>query len=394
MPDKPFFAYFAPGATHAPHHVPKEWADRYKGKFDQGWDALREETFARQKELGVIPPDCDLTERSPGIPAWDDVDRRAEAGARPPDGGLRGLPREHRPPRRPADRRARRPADPRRHADLRDHRRQRRLGRGLAAGHVQRDDHARRLRRARDAPSSCRRSIDEFGGPEAYNHYAVGWAHAMDTPYQWTKQVASHWGGTRNGTIVHWPRGIKAKGEIRTQFHHVIDVAPTILEVAGLPAARRSSTASSRSRSKASSMAYSFDDAAARRAPRDAVLRDVRQPRHLPQGLDRGDQAPHAVGDRAPTSRRRRSTTTSGSSTTRARTGRRRTTWPAEHPDKLHELQRLWLIEAVKYNVVPLDDRFAARGTARDRPGGRRLIHGQAAAALRRHGAPDRELGR
>ncbi len=77
--------------------------------------------------------------------------------------------------------------------------------------------------------------IDKFGGPEAYNHYAVGWAHAMDTPYQWTKQVASHWGGTRNGTIVHWPHGIKAKGEIRAQFHHVIDIAPTVLEVAGLP---------------------------------------------------------------------------------------------------------------------------------------------------------------
>ena len=78
--------------------------------------------------------------------------------------------------------------------------------------------------------------IDEFGGPDAYNHYAVGWAHAMDTPYQWTKQVASHWGGTRNGTIVHWPNGFEAKGEVRTQFHHVIDVAPTILEAAGLPA--------------------------------------------------------------------------------------------------------------------------------------------------------------
>ena len=79
--------------------------------------------------------------------------------------------------------------------------------------------------------------IDDFGTPEAYNHYAVGWAHAMDTPYQWTKQVASHWGGTRNGTIVHWPHGIKATGEIRPQFHHVIDVAPTVLEAAGLPAA-------------------------------------------------------------------------------------------------------------------------------------------------------------
>ena len=105
--------------------------------------------------------------------------------------------------------------------------------------------------------------IDDFGTPDAYNHYAVGWAHAMDTPYQWTKQVASHWGGTRNGTIVHWPNGIKARGEIRSQFHHVIDVAPTVLEAAGLPAAARASTASSSSRSRASRMAYSFDDAGA-----------------------------------------------------------------------------------------------------------------------------------
>ena len=92
--------------------------------------------------------------------------------------------------------------------------------------------------------------IDEFGGPNANNHYAVGWAHAMDTPYQWTKQVASHWGGTRNGLIVHWPSGIQARGEIRTQFSHVIDVAPTVLEAAHLPASRRSCTASSRPRSR------------------------------------------------------------------------------------------------------------------------------------------------
>ena len=152
MPDRPFFAYYAPGATHAPHHVPKEWADQYTGQFDQGWDALREETFARQKELGVIPPDGELTERSPGIPAWDDIDptrckpilaRQMEVYA----GYLENTDHhvgllldaledlKH----------------PRRHADLRDHRRQRRLRRRVAAGHVQRDDHARRLRRAGDA---------------------------------------------------------------------------------------------------------------------------------------------------------------------------------------------------------------------------------------------------
>ena len=102
-----------------------------------------------------------------------------------------------------------------------------------------------------ETPEFLKAHINEFGGPQSYNHYAVGWAHAMDTPYQWTKQVASHWGGTRNGTIVHWPKGIKAKGEMRSQFHHVIDIAPTILDAAGLPQPI-SSTARSRSRSRAS----------------------------------------------------------------------------------------------------------------------------------------------
>ena len=106
MPDKPFFMYFAPGATHAPHHVPKEWIDKYKGKFDQGWDKLREETFARQKELGVIPADAELTARPAEIPAWDAMPEEMQADPRARDGGLRRLPGAHRPPRRPAGRRA------------------------------------------------------------------------------------------------------------------------------------------------------------------------------------------------------------------------------------------------------------------------------------------------
>ena len=133
MPDKPFFAYYAPGATHAPHHVPTEWSDKYRGKFDQGWDRLREETIARQKALGVVPQDAVLTARPDEIPGLGRDARRPQAGARPPDGGLRRLPRAHRPPHRPAGRRAGRAGDPRRHPHLRDHRRQRRLGRGDAA---------------------------------------------------------------------------------------------------------------------------------------------------------------------------------------------------------------------------------------------------------------------
>ena len=163
--------------------------------------------------------------------------------------------------------------------------------------------------------------IDDFGTPKAYNHYAVGWAHAMDTPYQWTKQVASHWGGTRNGTIVHWPNGIKAKGEVRTQFHHVIDIAATVLDAAGLP---EPTFVHGVQQMPLHGVSHGLlvRRRGGRRAARDAVLRDVLQPRHLPQGLDRGHPPQHAVGDGA---RARRSTTTSGSSTPPT-TGRRRTT--------------------------------------------------------------------
>ena len=234
MPDKPFFAYFAPGATHAPHHVPTEWADRYKGRFDKGWDALREEIFDRQKKAGVIPDDAELTARPKEIPAWD------------------AMPNDLKPV---LARQMEVYAGFLEHTDhhvgllvnaLED------LGilddtliyyiigdNGASAeGTVNGTFNETFLFNGvpqLETPEFMAARIDKFGGPEAYNHYAVGWAHAMDTPYQWTKQVASHWGGTRNGAIVHWPGVIKAKGDIRSHFHHVIDIAPTILEVAGLP---------------------------------------------------------------------------------------------------------------------------------------------------------------
>ena len=134
---------------------------------------------------------------------------------------------------------------------------------------------------ALETPEFLMARLDKLGGPDSYNHYAVGWAHAMNTPYQWTKQVASHFGGTRNGTIVHWPKGIKGKGEIRSQFHHVIDVAPTILEV-GRPAATAFVNGVQQHPIEGVSMAYCVQRRQSGRAPRDAVLRDVRQPRHLP----------------------------------------------------------------------------------------------------------------
>jgi len=233
-PDKPFFVYFAPGATHAPHHAPKDWIAKYKGRFDQGWDKLREETFARQKKLGVIPPECELTKRPAEIPAWDKMEQQLwPVLAREME--IYAAYLEF------ADHHIGRVIDSIAELGIMD---------DTLIYYIIGDNGASSEgsligawndKAAAEAPDLATADLiiermDELGSAKAQNHYAVGWAHAMDTPYQWTKQVASHFGGTRNGAIIHWPNGIKAKGELRTQFHHVIDVAPTILEAAGLPA--------------------------------------------------------------------------------------------------------------------------------------------------------------
>ncbi|HEY7482889.1 MAG TPA: YhjD/YihY/BrkB family envelope integrity protein, partial [Streptosporangiaceae bacterium] len=232
-PDRPFFMYFAPGATHAPHHVPIEWADKYRGRFDQGWDRIREETFARQKDLGVIPADCELTKRHDEIPAWDDMDDELKPVLRRQMEIYAGF-LEY------ADHHVGRLVDTLAQLEVLDDTLIYYIigdNGASAEGSPQGTLNEIAIAEAPglETPRFLRDNIDKLGGPEAYNHYAVGWAHAMCTPYQWTKQVASHWGGTRNGTIVHWPGGFAGRGEIRNQFSHVIDVAPTVLEVAGLP---------------------------------------------------------------------------------------------------------------------------------------------------------------
>ncbi len=350
LPDKPFFMYFAPGATHAPHHVPKEWSDKYKGKFDGGWDKLREETIARQRKLGVIPKNAALTERHKEIPAWAEMpDALKPVLARQMEIYAGFLEQ--------ADHHVGRVV-----ASLED------LGilDDTLIFYIIGDNGAsaegtingcfNELTTLNGMPAIetvefLTSKIDDFGTPNAYNHYAVGWAHALCTPYQWTKQVASHWGGTRNGLIVHWPKGVKGKGEIRSQFHHVIDVAKTILDASGLPEPAIVNSIA-QAPFEGVSMLPSFTNASEPET-------------HLVQYFEMmGNRGIYHEGWTACT--------------------KHRTPWKADEPPpfetdvwelyapddwtqtndiakdnaaKLAELQRLWLIEAVKYNCVPLDDR-------------------------------------
>jgi arylsulfatase len=356
MPDKPFFAYFAPGATHAPHHVPPEWSEKYKGTFDDGWDALRERIFERQKELGVIPGDAELTARPTEIPAWDEMDDDLKPVlARQMEVYAAFL--EH------TDHHIGRLVDA-----LDD------LGvlEDTLVYYIVGDNGASAegttngtfneyfmLNGAAhmETVEMMAGNIDAFGTPHAYNHYAVGWAHALDTPYQWTKQVASHWGGTRNGTVVHWPRGFGAKGEVRTQFHHVIDIAPTVLAVAGVPEPKVVHGVEQRP-IEGVSMAYTFEDPSAA---------EQRTTQYFEMFVNRG------IYHEGWTAVTRHSTPWVMSPTLPSleedvwELYDTNTDWTqardlaAEQPEKLAELQQLFLEEARKYNVLPLDDRRVER---------------------------------
>jgi len=372
MPDKPFFMYFAPGATHAPHHVAPEWSDKYKGRFDRGWDVVREETLARQKELGIVPPETVLSARPEQIGAWDDVaDELKPVLARQME--IYAGFMEHT-----------------------DHHIGRLLDSIESLG-VMEDTLVYLIigdngASAEGTPNGTfnemislngaaefettefmSERIDQFGTPAAYNHYAVGWAHAMNTPFQWTKQVASHFGGTRNGTIVHWPKGITAKGEVRSQFHHIIDVGPTIFEAAGIPEPTFVNGIQ-QAPIHGVSMAYAFNDAEAA---------EHRETQYFEVACNRG------IYHKGWTAVTRHSVPWDFGATLPALDD---DVWElydtsvdwsqandvaADHPDKLRDLQRLWLIEAVKYNVLPLDDRRIERFNS-DIAGRPQLVKGNA----------------
>ena len=354
-PDKPFFVYFAPGATHAPHHVPVEWADKYAGQFAGGWDAQREAIIARQKQLGVIPQDADLTPRPDVIPGWDEMDEQLKPVLERQMEVYAGF-LEH------TDYHVGRIFDTLETIGALEN---------TLIYYIIGDNGASAEGTINGAfnemvnfngmsvmetPEFLASVKDQFGTVDAYNHYSVGWAWAMCTPYQWTKQVASHWGGTRNGTIVHWPAGITGQAGLRSQFCHVIDVAPTVLEVAGLPEPDFVNGVG-QAPIEGTSMAYTFND------PDAAERHDLQYFEMI------GNRGIYFKGWSAVT---RHSTpwvneelpaldddvwelydgTTDWSQSRDL---------AAEQPERLAKLQRLWLIEAVKYNVLPIDDRGLQR---------------------------------
>jgi len=358
-PDKPFFMYMSYGATHAPHHVPEEYVARYRGRFDKGWDAVRAETLANQIEKGIVPEGTELTDRPPGVEAWGDLSEdQQKVGARLMEtyAGFATHTDEH----------TGRLIDALEELGILDDTLVFYIagdnGASAEGGLDGTFNELKALNGISETTDAILPRLDEIGSPRAFNHYPVGWAHAMNAPYQWTKQVASHFGGTRNGMVVHWPNGVDAKGEIRQQFHHVIDVAPTILEAAGIPEPYMVNGVAQKP-IEGTGMGYSFDDSEAsdRRTTQYFEMFGNRGIYHngwtavtkhrTPWEMGAGAVVPDLDDDVWELY----DTTGDWSQANDL---------SKEMPDKLRELQQLFLIEAAKYNVFPIDDRTGERFNA------------------------------
>jgi arylsulfatase len=231
-PDKPYFVYFAPGATHAPHHVPQKWIDKNKGRFDQGWDKLREETLQRQIALGVVPKGTKLAPKPEAIKDWDQLtadEKKLFARQMETYAGFGEYADDEIGRLFAAIEETGELDNTLIFYILGDN------GTSAEGGMVGMFSEMTYFNGVQETVQEQLQHYDTWGGPTTYPHMAAGWAVAGDTPFTWTKQVPSNYGGTRNGMIVSWPGRLKADRGIRTQWHHVIDVAPTILEAASLP---------------------------------------------------------------------------------------------------------------------------------------------------------------
>lgn len=354
-PDKPFFILYAPGTAHAPHQAPKDWIDRFKGQFDQGWDRLREETYERQLASGLIPSNTRLTERPEILPAWESLSaNRKRTSSRFMEVFAATLAYQ--------DSQIGRVFNELERMGIRD---------DTIVFFIQGDNGASAegavygtlneigslANKVTETEEWLLSSLEEMGGPRSYQTYPTGWAWAVDTPFQWTKTVGSHFGGTRNGLVISWPKGIRARREIRSQFHHVIDIVPTILEVCGVPAPDVVDGIRQQPMDGVS-MVATFHDA-------DAEERRTTQYFEL-----LGNRAIYHDGWIASTTPKVppwQTTSPKGSPLDYEwelynieEDFSQALNLAAEHPRKLEELRNLWWQEAERNNVLPLDDRRGA----------------------------------
>jgi len=355
-PDKPFFMYYAPGATHAPHHVPKAWAEKYKGKFDQGWDKLREMTLERQIKLGIVPPGTKLAPKPEAIKDWDKLSadekklftRQMEVYA--------GFAEQ-------TDYEAGRLISTLKDLGVMDNTIVIFIaGDNGASAEGQMNGMFSEMTYFNAVPETVPdmlKHYDDWGGPSTYPHFSAGWAVAMDAPFAWTKQVGSDFGGTRNGMIIQWPAGIKAKGEVRSQFGHVIDIAPTIYEAAKIPAPKMVNGIA-QDPIEGTSLLYTFNDAAAAEQHKVQYFemfgnRAIYEDGWFARTIHR---AAWEMKVRAPLAEDKWELYNTKEDFSLAND------LASKNPDKLKAMQEQFMKEAKKYHVLPLDDRLLERTNA------------------------------
>jgi len=362
-PDRPFFLYYAPGATHSPHHPKKEWIAKYKGQFDQGWDKVREETLARQKKLGIVPANTQLTKRHEGMPAWDSLNAEQKQLTAYMMEIYAGYLNQ-------TDYNVGRVLDAIEQLGQLDNTLVIYIvgdnGASFESTPMGASNEIAGFNLHPESLSEVVKHKDDLGTWKSHNHYPLAWAHAMDTPFQWGKQVASHYGGTRNAMIISWPARIKDQGGIRSQWHHTIDIVPTLLDVTGLEQPS-SVNGVAQKPIEGVSMAYTFDVANAPSTRRTQYFEMIGN-----QGIYNDGWVACTTPPKPPWD--------PGEVGVDVISGYK---WELYHvtedfseavnladkyPDKLRELQLLFYAEAAKYNVLPLDNSRVPRVDVSIRP--------------------------